>query len=234
MALHRKIDALKTVAICFMMMHGTALLGQGGWTDDGTAVRLTTGTDKVGIGTANPEARLDIQGGDVLLDNAQYIRFEQSNGDNKAVIGFTSANITEIHMGASGATVFKGSGNNELMRITTNGDVGIGTTNPQSKLAVAGIITAQEVKVTSTGWPDYVFGDDYNLMPLAEVAAYIASNGHLPEVPTSDEVTANGLSLGASQALLLKKIEELTLYMIEMQKENDLLGQRVATLEEGQ
>ena len=68
-------------------------------------------------------------------------------------------------------------------------------------------------------------------MPLAEVAAYIAANGHLPEVPSAEEVAANGLSLGASQALLLKKIEELTLYMIEVQKENEALKERVRKLE---
>ena len=92
-------------------------------------------------------------------------------------------------------------------------------------------ISAKEVKVTSTGWPDYVFAPDYNLMPLTEVAAYIASNGHLPEVPSADDVAANGLSLGESQALLLKKIEELTLYMIAMQQENEALKERVISIE---
>ena len=61
--------------------------------------------------------------------------------------------------------------------------------------------------MTATGWSDYVFADDYDLMPLNEVEAYIQANGHLPEVPSAEEVEANGLSLGASQALLLKKIE---------------------------
>ena len=67
-------------------------------------------------------------------------------------------------------------------------------------------------------------------MPLNELAAYIASNGHLPEVPSSEEVAANGLSLGESQALLLKKIEELTLYMLELKKQNDDLQTLVEDL----
>ena len=84
----------------------------------------------------------------------------------------------------------------------------------------------------STGWPGYIFAADYILMPLNEVAAYIAANGHLPEVPSSEEVAANGINLGASQVLLLKKIEELTLYMIAMEKENEALKERVRKMEE--
>lgn len=112
----------------------------------------------------------------------------------------------------------------------SRGTVGIGTASPQSKLAVNGTITAKEVEVTATGWPDYVFADDYDLMPLNDVAAYIKANGRLPEVPSSDEVSKNGINLGATQALLLKKIEELTLYMIEMKRENLALQARVAEL----
>ena len=69
-------------------------------------------------------------------------------------------------------------------------------------------------------------------MPLKDLEAYIVSFGHLPEVPSAEEVVANGVSLGASQALLLKKIEELTLYMIDVQKENEALKERVRKMEE--
>lgn len=72
----------------------------------------------------------------------------------------------------------------------------------------------------STGWPDFVFAPGYKLKPLTEVEQFIADNGHLPDVPSAEEVTANGVALGESQAMLLKKIEELTLYVIQLDKEN--------------
>ena len=129
---------------------------------------------------------------------------------------------------------FRTNGTTLAMTIDENQNVGIGTAAPQSKLAVDGKIIAEEVQVEMSGnWPDDVFAADYNLMPLSALAAYIAANGHLPEVPSAEDVAADGLSLGASQALLLKKIEELTLHMIEMQKVNELLIKRVATLEQG-
>ncbi len=94
-----------------------------------------------------------------------------------------------------------------------------------------GTITAKEVVVTLDGWPDFVFAADYRLMPLPEVEAYIQTEGHLPDIPSATEVEANGVSLGQTQALLLQKVEELTLYMIEMDKENEALKERVAELE---
>ncbi len=105
----------------------------------------------------------------------------------------------------------------------TSGQVGIGTTLIPAgyKLAIAGKAIMEEVKVKlqSSGWPDYVFQPSYQLMPLNKVADYIKAHGHLPEVPSAKEVAENGIEVGANQAVLLKKIEELTLHLIELEKE---------------
>jgi len=76
-------------------------------------------------------------------------------------------------------------------------------------------------------WVDYVFKKDYKLMPLSELNAFIRENNHLPEIPTSDEVRENGIELGEMNALLLKKIEELTLYVIELKTEMNTLKSEI-------
>lgn len=105
------------------------------------------------------------------------------------------------------------------------GNVGIGTTNTLDyKLAVNGSIGSKEIKVESpSDWPDFVFDKDYELRSLSEVENYIDENNHLPEIPSQNEVEENGLNLGEMDAKLLQKIEELTLYMIEMNKRIDQL-----------
>jgi hypothetical protein len=113
--------------------------------------------------------------------------------------------------------------NKNIYMAESGGNVGIGTNNPGSfKLAVEGKIGAREINVTTTTpWPDYVFEKDYNLPTLAEVESYINQNKHLPEVPAAKEMEKNGVNLGEMNMLLLKKVEELTLYVIELKKEND-------------
>jgi len=113
------------------------------------------------------------------------------------------------------------------------GNVGIGTTAPQYKLAVTGTIGAKEVVVTNTGWSDYVFQPGYRLRPLSEVKAYIQANHHLPDIPSEAAVKAQGVSVGEMQSKLLAKIEELTLHMIQQEKENQDLRERMAQLEAG-
>ncbi|MEM8525353.1 MAG: DNRLRE domain-containing protein [Bacteroidota bacterium] len=111
------------------------------------------------------------------------------------------------------------------------GSVGIGTETPVTKFVVDGEIRATKVRVRGdVNLPDYVFEEDYNLRSLEEVETYIEQNGHLPEVPSARQVEAEGLSLGDMDATLLKKVEELTLYLIEMKKQNEELKKEVEAL----
>jgi hypothetical protein len=118
-----------------------------------------------------------------------------------------------------------------LMYMKSNGNIGIGTTNPLEKLSVNGTVCATKVKVSVAGcWADYVFEPTYQLRSIGEVEQFIKQYHHLPEVPSAEEVERNGLDVANNQATLLKKIEELTLYMIEMSKNIKSLQEENAQL----
>ena len=115
-------------------------------------------------------------------------------------------------------------GDGNQFHLLSSGLVGIGTATPDSKLTVNGTIHSSEVKVDlSVPGPDYVFEENYNLRSLEETEAYIKTNKHLPEIPSAKEMEANGVQLGEMNMLLLKKIEELTLHLIEKDKEIEVL-----------
>ncbi|MBW4890135.1 hypothetical protein KXQ82_10430 [Mucilaginibacter sp. HMF5004] len=120
---------------------------------------------------------------------------------------------------------------NPVLITDDQGNIGINTNIPNQayKLSVNGSIRSKEIKV-ETGWADYVFDKDYKLRPLKNVAQYIDKNKHLPEVPSAAEVRQNGINVGETEALLLKKIEELTLYLIEQQKINQSLQRQINEL----
>lgn len=132
------------------------------------------------------------------------------DGRSKTNTRLTNANVFSIN-----------SYGTSMLMIKANGNVGIGTTAPgSSKLAVEGTIAARRVKVTQAAtWPDYVFEENYPLSSLQKTEAFIRENKHLPEVPSAKEVAENGQDLGEMNAILLKKVEELTLHLISMQKE---------------
>lgn len=123
--------------------------------------------------------------------------------------------------------------NSDIPIAVSYGNVGIGTADTKGyKLAVNGSTIATSMKVKlNANWPDFVFLKDYKLPTLEEVKTYIDKNQHLPDMPSADEVHANGLDLGEMNRLLLMKVEELTLYLIEKEKEIKNQEVRIKTLE---
>jgi len=105
-----------------------------------------------------------------------------------------------------------------LVSITNNGS--------EALLTVNGKILAEEIEVIDNVVPDYVFEPEYNLMPISELNNYIKQNKHLPEIPTTEQVEENDIDLGEMNKLLLKKVEELTLYIIELQKQVNELKEK--------
>ena len=87
----------------------------------------------------------------------------------------------------------------------------------------AGQVKAKSIKVTLSGWSDFVFDEDYQLPSLSELEDYVKANRHLPDIPSAKEVEENGVDLGEMNAKLLQKVEELTLYVIDLQKQIDEL-----------
>jgi hypothetical protein len=122
------------------------------------------------------------------------------------------------------AGMIRTSNNADLLLAPTGGNVGIGTaTTGEYKLAVEGTIGARRVQVKQTSWADFVFQQDYQLPSLHEVENYINANKHLSGIPSAEEVAKNGIDIGEMNKKLLQKVEELTLYMIEMKKEIEQL-----------
>lgn len=110
-------------------------------------------------------------------------------------------------------------GNVSMKGKVSIGEVSINTPNYDYKLYVAGGILTERMKValkTSSEWSDHVFAPNYRLMPLKEVAAFIAENGHLPNVPSADCMVEEGLDVVRTNAMLMEKIEELTLHSISL------------------
>ena len=188
----------------------------------------------VGIGTTTPSNILDVSanmlGPSIIIHNTGGTggaTFEMIDDASVTDWKFKATSlggfkIRDQSSGLDVITIEKNSLANALY-IKAGGNIGIGTINPQSKLAVNGKITCKEVEVTLTGWPDYVFGKDYKLSPLTEVEKYIKENGHLPGISSANEIEKNGLSVGEMNKQLMQKVEELTLYVIQLQKEVDSL-----------
>ncbi len=183
----------------------------------------------VGIGTTDPVYKLDVSGdiqansGWVRVVGAGGLYFESYGGGFHMSDGSwirTYGNKNFYHntgIMRTDGELRVGPGGNRL-RVASNGNVGIGTTDPGVyKLAVNGNVRAKKVVVES-GWSDFVFEPGYELPTLSEVEAHIAAKGHLQDIPSAAEVAEHGISLGEMDAKLLQKIEELMLYTIAQQR----------------
>jgi hypothetical protein len=192
----------------------------------------------LGIGDPAPRVPLSVNG------ISQFFPRMINDGDSRSFeIGYKSNEPVFID---NNYPIFLKTGGGNQPLILDAARVGIGTANPDAKLAVNGTIHSKEVKVDLEGWswPDYVFKKEYKLPTLVEVEKHINEKGHLENIPNVDEVQKNGINLGEMNAKLLQKIEELTLYTIQQSKEIQslkeenksfkALSERIAKLEQQQ
>ncbi|MDH6252882.1 hypothetical protein M2347_002609 [Chryseobacterium sp. H1D6B] len=217
---------------------GNSAMGSGNLTGDSNVAVGTSALRYLNSGSSN-----------VVLGSEAFRAIK--TGSNNINVGFSNAKFitsgsNNIFIGSNITPYNTTSPNNELnignWIVGNNGTIGIGTFTNQLpadgvsqdgikyKLFVKDGIRTERVKVdiaAGNGWADYVFEKDYKLMPLTELSQFINKNGHLPEVPTTKEAIENGIELKQMNILLLKKIEELTLYTIEQQKRIEALEKKV-------
>jgi hypothetical protein len=210
-----------------------------GWTT--RPLSLMPNGGNVGIGTTMPFFALtvgDQAGIGALTDTAGDLIGKTGLVFHNALGNYPAAAIANLQSNNYGGTLLFGTKGNgggaltERMRIDYLGNVGIGTTTPGSyKLAVNGTIHAKDLVVDQSGWADYVLDPAYRNAPLSEVEQQIKEQGHLPGVPSAKDVAEKGVSVAQMQAVLLSKVEELTLHLIAQEKLLKEQSARISQLE---
>jgi hypothetical protein len=206
----------------------------------GDRVLLASDGGNVGIGTPNPSSLLELNAnetGDAILKIEADSDNAGSEADNARIEMYQDAKLIGAKLGfnedvATPSNHFQidmvypsGIYENALTINPYNGKIGLGVfaNSEDALLVVDGKIMAEEVKVQAVPSSDFVFEPEYQLRPLEEVDAFIRENKHLPDIPSAAEFKENGVGLGEMDNMLLQKIEELTLYVIELKKENEEL-----------
>jgi hypothetical protein len=203
---------------------------------------VVTSGGNVGVGTASPSVQFDIESSSSpafkLTDGTQangYLLESDASGNAKWVNPLWSLSGSNIHNTNSG-NVGIGTSSPVVALDVQGGVVRIGSVSNSNdwsstntsgySLYVQGGVLAEKFKCalsTTSDWSDYVLDKGYKLKPLSEVETYISQNHHLPGVPSAEDVKCDGIDMADMDATLLKKIEELTLYMLKQQKEIESL-----------
>ncbi len=200
----------------------------------------------VGIGVSSPSEKLEVRGNIKFIRGTggsnfigihhdavgNYITSDDPGTNHKNTyidVSPTAPGKTDRHLYFRTG---KNSEGNFLTRMVVrgNGNVGIGTVTPDSRLSVNGVVHSKEVKVDLSGWSDFVFEEDYDLPTLEEVEQHIKEKGHLQDIPGAKEVEEKGILVGEMNAKLLQKIEELMLYTIAQEKRIKKLEAEIADL----
>lgn len=263
--MNKKAIIIKTALLVMILMVAGNSVVFGQWSTGGSNI-YWNGAGVVGIGTSTPTSgyKLDVVGAGAkmrLYSNSapSSAQFEVSASGVLSVLESTMTPSSQGRVGTRGNYNFS-LFTNDLDRFTvrTDGNVGIGNSNPTYKLdvngianattvyvglgatpppagykvAVGGKIMAEEVVIKlQANWPDYVFATDYQLPTIEELQIYIAKNRHLPGIPSAEIVEEEGLKIGEMNVELVKKMEELTLYIIQLKEEVNQLNAKIKTLE---
>jgi len=200
---------------------------------------------KVGVGTTNPQRTLHVHGYILISGHEGSIYFGNEDQEQYLDNGEWAIEFAPEYEGnQSGLNFWKPSGSHNLssedgygnyyLFINDDGNVGIGTGNLDAnyKLTVKGEILCTQVNITEiNNIPDYVFDTNYKLKSLLnEVEPFIIKNKHLPDVPSAKDIKNNGMNIGDMNVILLKKVEELTLYTIEQQKTIEIFKEQIEKL----
>lgn len=231
-----KIPTAFALACSMHLASATAAFGQ--WIES-AAHEMYFLEGFVGIGTSDPSRLLHLRVSNNISSTTGQLYVQQlSTGDAFMQFGLGAGRHYALGIDNSDGDCFKiGTGGNSsigvhsgtLFRITPAGNVSIGTNSALYRLNVNGTVRATEVRV-ETGWADYVFDEDYRLRPLTEVEQFIREHRHLPGVTPAAEIQKDGLQVSKQMTEMMEKIEELTLYILELNKRLEQLERENAAL----
>ena len=198
-----------------------------------------------GIGTTAPSTLFEINTGVKSNDNAlarivgEYnpgLEIYSKTDNNPRLRLITNDGVDKWEMNVAGSLEnrelsFRYNNSNRLT-ISKEGNVGIGTSTTDYKLEVAGAVKADNFISSTSSFPDYIFGDDYKMMPLVELESFVSKNKHLPNMPSEKEVVENGMNISDVTIKSVENIETIYLHLIELSKRLEVLEQENANLKQ--